>query len=279
MATFDTPEPITVTLSLAVGDVRITAGDRADTTVEVTPTDASSEADAKAVARTTVEYANGTLLVKMPKRTGWFGKAGSVQVVIGLPAGSQVGATLAMGDLYCTGRLGECRLRTSLGHVHLDRTGPLHVHTSGGEVSVEHVAGDAEITTGGGDVRVGAVDGTAVIKNSNGESWVGEVAGDLRLNAANGRISVDRTRAAVVVKAANGHIRIGEIARGSADMETACGNVEFGVPEGVSARLDVRTQAGRVRNLLTATDQPAPSDEKIEVRARTSFGDIVVRRP
>ena len=39
MPTFDTPEPITVVIDLSVGDVRITASDRADTVVEVRPTD------------------------------------------------------------------------------------------------------------------------------------------------------------------------------------------------------------------------------------------------
>ena len=37
MPTFDTPEPISATIDLAVGDVRISAGDRLDTVVEVHP--------------------------------------------------------------------------------------------------------------------------------------------------------------------------------------------------------------------------------------------------
>ena len=39
MPTFDTPEPISVSLELGVGDIRIVAGDRTDTVVEVRPTD------------------------------------------------------------------------------------------------------------------------------------------------------------------------------------------------------------------------------------------------
>ena len=40
MPTFDTPEPITATIDLAIGDVRISAGDRGTTVVEVQPSDA-----------------------------------------------------------------------------------------------------------------------------------------------------------------------------------------------------------------------------------------------
>jgi hypothetical protein len=41
----------------------------------------------------------------------------------------------------------------------------------------------------------------------------------------------------------------------------------------------VSTQFGRVHNHLDAADGPEPADETVEVRARTSYGDIVIRRP
>ena len=39
MPTFETPEPISVSLELGVGDVRIAASERTDTVVEVRPSD------------------------------------------------------------------------------------------------------------------------------------------------------------------------------------------------------------------------------------------------
>jgi hypothetical protein len=41
----------------------------------------------------------------------------------------------------------------------------------------------------------------------------------------------------------------------------------------------VSAAAGKVHNALDAADTPEPSAETVEVRARTSFGDVVVRRP
>src|SRR3712207_7880717 len=41
MPVFATPEPISVTIDLSVGDVRLVAGDRTDTVVEVRPSDES----------------------------------------------------------------------------------------------------------------------------------------------------------------------------------------------------------------------------------------------
>ena len=49
MPTFDTPEPISATVELTLGDVRISASERIDTVVGVEPSDASNDEDRKAV--------------------------------------------------------------------------------------------------------------------------------------------------------------------------------------------------------------------------------------
>jgi DUF4097 and DUF4098 domain-containing protein YvlB len=128
-------------------------------------------------------------------------------------------------------------------------------------------------------VRLRELDASAVVKNSNGDTWVGVAGGDLRLNAANGRIAVDVARASVVAKSANGDVRLGEVARGSVVLETQLGDLEVGIREGTAAWLDVSSTAGRVHNALDATDDPEPSAETVEVRARTTVGDVVIRHP
>jgi DUF4097 and DUF4098 domain-containing protein YvlB len=120
---------------------------------------------------------------------------------------------------------------------------------------------------------------TAVVKNSNGDTWVGDAGGDLRVNAANGNIAIDRARATVDAKSANGDVRLGEVMRGSVVLETHLGDLEVGIPEGTAAWLDLRATAGKVHNALDAADNPGPAADTVEVRARTSVGDVVIRRP
>jgi hypothetical protein len=280
MPTFTTPEPISVELDLVVGDARIAAGDRIDTVVEVRPSDPSSELDVRAAEQTRVEYDAGRLLVKAPKqrRLSIFGRPGSVDVTIDLPAGSQVQGDASVAAFRSTGQLGGCRFSTSVGDIQLDRTGPLDLHTGAGTVAVDHVAGDAQVNTGSGRVRVRAVDGTAEVKNSNGDSWLGEVTGEARVKGANGSIAVGHAGAGVTATTANGDIRVDGIGGGSAVLRTSVGQIEIGIDIGTAARLDVLTQFGRVRNELTAADSPERSDGTAEVRARTSYGDIVIRR-
>jgi hypothetical protein len=279
--TFETPQPISAMITVVIGDVRISAGDRDTTTVEVQPSDASSAEDRKAADQTVVEYLNGHLLVRTPKLRSWLPghNGGSVDVTVELPAGSSVHGGGQLADFHSDGRLGECRLTTGLGRIRVDEVATLSVKSGTGDITVGRATGDVQVTTGSGEVRVRELDAAATIKNSSGDTWVGELRGDARLKAGNGSISVDRTRAPVAAKSAHGSIRLGEVVRGSVVLETGVGDVEVGIREGTAAWLDVSSRLGKLHNALESAGAPGSSAEKVEVRARTSVGDIVVRRP
>jgi DUF4097 and DUF4098 domain-containing protein YvlB len=279
MPVFSTPEPIAVNLELAAGEVRLVAGDRVDTVVDVRPTKASAEADVRAAAETRVELAAGGLQVRAPRQRGpgLFGRVGSVVVTIELPTGSQVRGVAAMGSVRAVGRLGDCRIKTGMGDIDLDGTGSLDLDTGHGSIDVKRVAGDVDARTGHGNIRLGRVEGGAVVKSANGDCRLGAVGGNLHARSANGDISIDSAGAETTAATANGDLRVGS-AGGSTKLETACGRIDIGIPAGTAARLDVRTGGGRVDNLLDPVDGPAPSDLTVEVRARTAYGDIVVRR-
>src|SRR6478672_6324483 len=280
MPRYETPEPISVTLELGVGRVRIAASDRTDTVVEVGPSDEADESDVKAAQQVRVDYTNGTLRVAGPKARAFdfSRKSRSVDVLIELPSGSQVSAEMQMGDVQCAGRLGECGFKTSAGNLWLERTGPLRLETSAGHVTADGIAGNAEISTGSGKVQIGEVEGSAVVKNSNGDTEIDAVNGDVRVRAANGDIRVDRAGASVDVKTSNGSIRLGEVVRGSVVAGTAMGDLDIGIAEGTAAWLQMNTAFGHVRNLLDTASRPEESDETVEVRGRTSHGDITIRR-
>jgi DUF4097 and DUF4098 domain-containing protein YvlB len=280
MPNFETPQPISVTLELGAGHVRIVASDRTDTVVDVRPSDESDQSDVQAAAQVRVDHANGTLRVTGPKARAFdfSRKTRSVDVSIELPSGSQVSAELQMGDYRCAGRLGECRLKTSAGNVAVERTGALRLSTSAGHVTADGVTGDAEIHTGSGKIQVGEIEGTAVVKNSNGDIMIDSVTGDVRVRAANGDIHIDHAGAGVDATSHNGSVRVGEVVRGSVVLATAKGDLDVGIAQGTAAWLEVNTGFGHVRNLLESAAGPDEADETVEVRGRTSYGDITIRR-
>ncbi|MDQ3156028.1 MAG: DUF4097 domain-containing protein [Actinomycetota bacterium] len=280
MTTFETPDPITATLDLSVGGARIIASNREDTLVEVRPSDPSKNDDIKAAEQTRIDYADGRLSVVAPKtwkRYSLFGHGGSIQVRIELPTGSRLRGDSGMGDFDTEGRLGDCRLKTSYGNIRLDETAALDAHSSYGDITVDLVGGDAQVSTSSGDLRVREVKGAAQVKNSNGDCMVGEVTGEVRVKSSNGDITIERAGGSVDAKTANGSILVADASSGSVTLATACGDLELGIREGTAAWLDVSSAYGDVRNSLTASDNP-PTGDTVEVHARTSYGDVVIRR-
>lgn len=282
MTSFPTPEPVSATIDLAcVGDVRMTAGETTTTTVDVRPRDPQRAADVRAAEQVTVDLTGG--LLQITAQRSWrvnslWGNGGAVDVTLELPAGSDLSVELAMGRLDVDGPVGRCRVKTAYGNVRLDRTGVLEVRTSFGDITADVVAGSADLSTGSGSLRIGRIDGDAVIKNSNGETRLDEVTGTLQVKAANGDISVARALDSVDARTAYGSVRVAEVQRGSAALETAYGDVEVGISAGTAAWLDASSKVGVVRSSLEATDSPAESEQTVEVRARTSYGDISITR-
>jgi len=281
MPVFDTPEPISVQIDLPVGDAWIRASDRADTVVEVRPSNDSSKSDVSAAEQTRVEYADGRLLIKAPRswrRYSFFGPGSSVDVAIELPSGSNLQADAAWTTFRCEGRLGESRFSTA-GDIRLDQTGALDVDTSAGGVTVERAVGHARITTGYGQVRIREVDGPAEIKNSSGGCWVGEATGDVRVSTASGDITVEAADADVRANTASGDVTVEAAMSGEVGINSASGDVHVGVRRGSRVYLDCSTVSGDTNSELEITgDEPAGDGPLLQIKARTVSGDIRITR-
>ena len=263
MPTFATPEPIAVAI------------------VDVRPLDPSKKSDVIAAENTQVTLANGELVIKAPKERRRYSVrngTGSIAVAIDLPTRSRVRADAGLAELHTTGRLGDCRIRTGSGDVSLDEAGDVDLKSGRGDIAVARATGRVEIATGSGGVRLTRVDGSATIKNASGDTSVGDIGGDLRVSVARGAISVTRPQGAVTAKSAHGDVRVDQVQRGAVVAETGFGGVEVGLADGVAAWLDLSTGFGTVRNGLDSADAPAPGEDAVEVRARTGFGDITIRR-
>jgi hypothetical protein len=278
MTTFDTPGPITVAIDVQVGRIRLTASDQTETTVEVAPSDPTRRIDVQAAQETQTSFADGRLAVFGPRGRRRLRSGGSVEVSIALPTGSQVAGHGEVSTWRGTGALAECQVETSVGDIELESTGMLALRTSSGDVRVDRVAGSAKVTTGSGAISLGTVTGPATIKNSNGDTRLGAMSDDVQISAANGWIRLDRCEANVVAKTANGGVRIGSARSGRVVAESGNGSLDIGIAEGTAAWLDLRTGYGQLRNELEVTQRPDSGEATVEVRGRTGYGDITVRR-
>ena len=196
MQKFDTPAPISAVLDIPAGRVRFIAADRADTTVEVLPADASKGRDVKAAEQTTVEYGDGVLRIEAPGEEPdprpLRIRRGDGPAARRLPRRGEGGQRRVPGRR--TVRRRRLRGRARLGQARRGRERP--PHPLAGDVSVGRLGGPAEISTQKGDIRIAeAVRGTVVLRTEAGDVSVGAAARRLRLPGRRHRLRPDPQRA------------------------------------------------------------------------------------
>lgn len=157
MQKFDTPAAVRTVLDIPAGRISLIAADRADTTVEVRPADASRKRDVRTAERAEVRYADGVLHVRIAAETGnrLIGDgSGSVEVTVQLPSGSHVEATAAAAEFRGVGRLGDVAFDGGLGSVKLDEAASARLSAHDATVTVGRLTGDADIRTQRGAITV-----------------------------------------------------------------------------------------------------------------------------
>lgn len=278
MPTFDTPDPITVTVELPIGELRVVPGDRTDTSVEVHAAPADrAQADAVRIELTGTELRVAGpplgLLQKLTPRT----PGRSVAVQIDLPAGSAPDARTSYGGSAPRARSVRA-IRSGYGDVRVETTASADLTVGYGEVRVSgRIDGDATLTADHGGIRVADVGGAAVPRSKHGSVRADVLAGTAELTGTHGAIDIDVVEADTRVRTAYGSVRLGPVTRGEVDLTSTHGRLEIGVAAGTALWLDADT-AGRIGNDLTARDDPAGFTETVAVHARSREGDIVIRR-
>ncbi|MFD7716693.1 DUF4097 family beta strand repeat-containing protein [Streptomyces sp. NPDC059814] len=215
MQKFDTPAPVSAVLDIPAGRIRFIAADRADTTVEVVPADASKGRDVQAAQRIVVEYGDGVLrITASPAKNRILGSSGSVEVTVQLPADSRIEVKAADAELRGVGRLGDVTFEGAQGSVKLDEAASARLSLLAGDVSVGLLRGPAEISAQKGDLRVTeALHGAVVLRTVSGDVSVGAghgVSASLDAGTTYGRIenalkNTDGAAAALKIRATTAH--------------------------------------------------------------------------
>ena len=166
MPTFPISEPIAATVDLRSGSVTVIACERSDVVVEVRPADPARKADVRAAELTRVECVEGALRVIAEK--DWrtytpFGGNPSVELILEVPTGSRLHATLGAGRLRSTGELGRCEVRLAAGDIAIERPGAaVTAKTARGDIRVEDAArGVFRLETSQGELEFGVRPGHA----------------------------------------------------------------------------------------------------------------------
>jgi hypothetical protein len=281
MPTFPTPTPIAVTVEAHFAEVQVVASARADTVVDVRPTDPDDRAHVQVAEATRVELLGDQLRVTAPRPSlmARILNSPSLDITISLPSGSAVHVDLGAGNVGTAGALGHCTVRTCAGNIRLGDTGSLDARSGTGDIIVGNVTGDATLETPAGHTQIASATGDVSIRNGSTGPRIGTVGGDLRVRAGHGRIEAESVAGSVDARTAHGAVVIGVATGTDVDLKTSHGDLEVGIPDGRAVWLDLDTKYGRVVSEFVASAAAPPADgPSVRILGRTSYGDIRIRR-
>lgn len=143
--------------------------------------------------------------------------------------------------------------------VQVPRNYNIDIRTSGGDITVGQLQGDARGKTSGGDIRLTELSGPVDMSTSGGDVRAEQVEGTTRLNTSGGDIEVTRLKGDLDAKTSGGYIHLDDVV-GKVVARTSSGNV---IARGIRGDSELKTSGGDIR---------ATIDGKIA--AHTSGGDV-----
>lgn len=254
--TFETPGALELDLRIPAGDVEIQTADVTSTALDV-----DGERDPGDLRIAFENIAGGNrLIVEHRKRASLIGS--NLRVRVTAPHGTRVLASGGSTDVLARGTYGALRSRTG-----------------SGDLSADHVRGDADVASASGDLHLGVVDGDLTAHTASGDVRIDRVGGRVSVRSASGDVAIGAADGSVHVTGASSDVSIGSLRAGTANLRTMSGDIRVGIAQGTRVWLDLVSTAGSTTSDLQTSDAPeGDQGPELELRASTMSGDIRVTR-
>lgn len=248
----------TVEIEVGSGSVRVTGWSRNE--VQVTGTLARND------DRVEVEGSGRTVEVRVASARGGRGARASLEIRV--PAGSSLAVTTGAAPITVTGITGNVEAESAAGTVTVNGNGRrVEVMAHAGQVTIEGQAETVDVTAMAGPVRVtanvrqratiealsGPVDllgrvGEVDVSAMSGNVRVANATGRVEIEAVSGTVTLNGTRLRGTVESVSGGIVVDGSVGGSLSLESHGGDIEFRLPSGAGAEVEVETFSGALRS-------------------------------
>jgi DUF4097 and DUF4098 domain-containing protein YvlB len=184
------------------------------------------------------------------------------------------------GDIKVSDLHGEALCKTSGGDLDLGHIqGSVDARTSGGDVRVSSASGKVELKTSGGDIQAGDVNGPLTARTSGGDIEVHRVQGDVLARSSGGGIDVGEVFGAIDASTSGGSIRakLLQQPKGDSRLSTSGGSITIALAGMVAVDLDAHTSGGDVNADVPVTVQGRQSDSTLAGRINGGGPRLVLR--
>jgi DUF4097 and DUF4098 domain-containing protein YvlB len=180
-------------------------------------------------------------------------------------------------------------VKTSGGNITLTNlNGNAYFRTSGGDISVDKLNGDINGETSGGNIQIGQVKGNTKISTSGGEVKAKWFDGNIDAHTSGGNISLSGQNGKVYAETSGGDVKLFYQGQNKGiGLHTSGGNISIYLPSDFGANAHLSTSGGDISCELNTSNVVKITSSKFEaclnsggaeLTARTSGGDIRVKR-
>lgn len=265
---FNVAEGGTLKLDADVGDIKIVSGG-SGVAVEIV----RSARDAAELQRNEITFdqqGNDVIIhSRYEQAHRWFSNWNNelrIRYNIRVPARYNVDLSTSGGDIDVSNLGGEAKVHTSGGDIKLASiSGAVDAHTSGGDIHVDSTNGPTLLRTSGGDIEVGRANGRVDAKTSGGSIDIDYAASTVSARSSGGSIRIKDALDAVDASTSGGsiHARISRQPRGDTRLTTSGGDVVVEVPANIGAWLDAHVSGGEIDSDVPVTVQGKRDDESL----------------
>ena len=276
--TFNVAPGGTLTIDADVGDIEITSGPGTAVTVDVTQSARSNR-----YMDITAEQQQNDVVVrgKFEDSGRWFRSSNiEAKFVVSVPSRYSVQLATSGGDIRVADLQGQARVKTSGGGIKLGKIdGPVTAHTSGGDISIAGSRAAVELHTSGGGIEIGDVAGNIQAKTSGGSVEVQHAGSDLYIRSSGGGIEIGEARGAVDAETSGGSIRarLAQQPRSDSRLSTSGGGIVVSLAPNVSVDVDAHTSGGDVETDVPVTLLGRQNESAIEGKINGGGPKLMLR--
>lgn len=306
MHTFLTPEPVTLEIRNAAGEVRVVLTDTPTTTVEITPVtshplgflDDVFKSFGGSFGGAPFGGRGGRGMARM-RQFGLGGDETSTTAedvaaaarVEHRPTGS--GGTIEIDTdpardgwrssftVLVTAPNGSS-VRVKAQSSDVSTSGPsalADVRTASGTVTLDQVLGRALVQTASGSVEIAGVGGDADVRTASGDIHVGAIGGNVVAHTTSGRIDIGAVTGDISARSVSGDVLLADAAAGQADVSAVSGDVAIGVHPGSVAAVNLVTVSGTTATDFEVSPEAPEGDAPVlQITVKTTSGDIRLHR-
>jgi hypothetical protein len=173
----------------------------------------------------------------------------NIRYIITVPAKYNLDLHTAGGSISIDDLAGEVLAKTSGGSLDFGNIrGAVTAKTSGGSISTESCIGNSEFKTSGGSISLGDAEGDIEAHTSGGSVTIESVKGDINTTTSGGSIDVHEVMGNINAQTSGGFVkcRITKQPTDNCSLKTSGGSLTIYMKKGTAVDLDAKTSGGRV---------------------------------